>query len=275
MLIPNQRRARVHAFQDRRTPGKVEILFPRDGIKRQQAATQEDETPVAIGPLDDQGRCVTGQIIRQLDNARLPVRLSHATTPVPLPLNSIKTTWRDLLIPRRTAADHGDQQVSIDDRRAAHAKEILHNTILLAACQPSITTIRRPPSEQCNIAFDTKHVNAIVVDNRRRSRARTVVVQIDVIRCVRELPNQFPGLAVQAQQDRLALPIIKLKVPTPTHTADAVAFTRAEVTSRSGVPQPTNSARRPVSVDLLSPRGPEKRRPIFALRPLLSKSPAA
>ena len=195
LIAHDQRARRVDALEDLGPPGEVEVLLAAGGVERDQSSTREVEAPSSTSD-GRQGRSgVAGQLVAEgvADLARALVE-GHDPGAVAGDLAGV-----DLRCPRRTAADRHDQQIPLDDRRAARAEEVLDDTEALrrvevpkqAAVLGGVST--QPP-------FDSEGVDAVAVHHGGSSGSVAVVVVVLVLGAVLGAPQLVAGARVERCQ---------------------------------------------------------------------------
>src|SRR5262249_40681301 len=126
-VADNDRIAGVDALDGTSAPGEVKLLLAGGGVEGNQPAAGKYKAPVLLADCGQHRAGVTGQF-----PGSAPLLLAGAlvegddTGAVALESGEV-----DLVTAGRAAADLHDQQVSLDDRGAADAEEVLHHPVVL------------------------------------------------------------------------------------------------------------------------------------------------
>src|SRR5262249_49468943 len=173
LVINNDWIGGINAFKILGPPGEVEINFSGLRLEGDQSAAGEDKAPApALDGRQHRAR-VAGQLIGDLvfHLAGHLVEGDDAAA-VALQLGEIAG-----VAPFRTAAHLHDEQVSLDDRRTADAKEILNDVELLPRIDfpDEFAVVEANAIEH---AFRPEDVDAILVDHGTAARAVVVVVLV-------------------------------------------------------------------------------------------------
>ncbi len=199
----------------------MKINLSRRWFQGRQTAARKDETAAAAIAGAQHRAGIAGQLIADLvaDLAGELIESDHAAA-VALLIQAGK-----LSAAGRTAADLGDQQVSLNHGRAADAEEILHHAKLgfRVNLPQQLAVLHAHAAEHAVGAVD---VNAVAVDDGRAARAVVVAKVIFVVGGDFKRPEMLAGFALEtAQTGPVAVPV-KLKQPALADAGHAV--TRAE-----------------------------------------------
>ena len=99
------------------------------GSKPDQSAPGEREAPAAAADRGQLRRGIAGQLVGD-GVLHLAGALVEGHDARAVALHAVHVESPGVLRLGRAAADHHDQQVALDDRRAAHAEEVLHDAEL-------------------------------------------------------------------------------------------------------------------------------------------------
>src|SRR5262249_13708242 len=114
----------------------------------------------------------------------------------------------DLVAAGRAAADLHDQQIALDDGRAADAEEILHDAVILLRVHlPERLAIGSAQAVQHT--FRAMKVDAVAVDDGAAAWAVAVTVAILIVGLVLEFPMKLAARAVKAAEAGLVFDAVE------------------------------------------------------------------
>src|SRR5262249_37321165 len=114
----------------------------------------------------------------------------------------------DLVTAGRAAADLHDQQVSLDDRGAADAEEVLHHPVVLPRVHlPERLAAGGAPAVQHSLR--AVKVDALAIDDGATARAVAVAVAVLVVGLVLEFPVELAGSGIKTTEARLVLDAVE------------------------------------------------------------------
>src|SRR5262249_22598600 len=218
LVADDDRVAGVDALDKFRPPPVVEVHFPGARLHRQQPAARKEQAQAALADGDDDRRGVAGEFVADLvlDLARVLVERHQGGAVAADVLDGF------VAVPRRAATDLYQEQVALDERRAADAEEVLHDAELLVRVDlPGRLAVRH--AHAVEHAFGAEDVDAVAVHDRRAAWPAVVVVHVAVVGGVLEGPQRLGGLGLPAAQPAAVADTVEEEEPAPADGRHRVA----------------------------------------------------
>src|SRR5262249_24583250 len=183
------------ALQHPGPPGKVKVHLAGGRFDGQQAAAGEDEAPAPFADRGRDRRGEAGQLVADLVLDLAGV-LVEGDQPGAVAFEVLEG---DGVAALGAAADLHQQQVALDDRRAAAAEEVLDDAdLLLGVDLPELLAVA--DADAVEHALGAEDVPPVAVDDGAAARPAVVAVHVAVIGVVLEEPQRLGGFGVPAAE---------------------------------------------------------------------------